>query len=168
MWFNLCTSLFADPANRIDDEKSLQDLLDFVTFKLNKRYLERMHRMGQRVPNVYAGHLRYIPEEPGVEDWCDIGRVLQRGGGDCEDLAAYHAAWLRFYAEDRNAQPVLTSQEQHCPTGTRPPCRQYHVLVRRGNGQLEDPSARLGMHSALRGYGPAPIPSYRHPAGGIY
>ncbi len=157
MWINLCTSLFADPANRADDEASLRDLLDLVV-KFNVRFFTNMRRRGHVPLSVYAARLRYIPEAQGIEDWCDAGQVLHRGGGDCEDLACYQVGWLKFTGEDPRAKAKIVSQEQTCPSRTRPPCRQYHILVERGNGKIEDPSAVLGMHRALA-MNASPLPS---------
>ena len=78
---------------------------------------------------------REAPPSQGVEWWKRPARTLSCGGGDCDDLAPWRAASLRVSGEDPDALPVLMP--------VRPGL--VHVLVRRGDGSLEDPSRVLGM-----------------------
>jgi hypothetical protein len=88
------------------------------------------------LPGLYASGVRYR-EEPG-EDWRDAIEVLARGAGDCEDLACYRAAELQISGEaGACAIPVEVGR-----AGAE---RQFHIVVRRANGRIEDPSAVLGM-----------------------
>lgn len=91
-------------------------------------------RSGIAWPGLYASGVRYQREPRGVEEWQSIRDLKRTGRGDCEDLAsALVAEW--WYAGDRGAHVVVV----HSGPGV------YHVLASRGNGQIEDPSARLGM-----------------------
>jgi len=62
--------------------------------------------------------------------------VLSRGWGDCDDLAPYRVAELQEAGE--KAKIRITWRR----VGKR---RTYHVLVRRADGRIEDPSRLLGM-----------------------
>lgn len=93
---------------------------------------------GGPLPPLYGSGVRYAREPSGAERWSSAPLVLWRGAGDCEDLACWRAAELRMHG-DVAARVVSTSQQ------LSPSRRLFHVLVRRGDGRLEDPSRRLGM-----------------------
>ena len=108
----------------------------------NRLYL-RLHK----VPCLYESGIRY-EEEPGgqgYEDFASIPIILSRGWGDCDDVVSWRIAELRNAGE--NAKIRL--KWQYDP---RNHARMYHVLVRRENGRVEDPSLRLGMgnHASAR------------------
>lgn len=94
------------------------------------------------LPWLYKSGVRYrresektcwLPQEGGCEDWLSAVQVLRQRVGDCEDLACYRAAELRFRAhEAAAAEPIKT------PLG-------WHIIVRRASGRIEDPSRILGM-----------------------
>lgn len=91
-------------------------------------------------PSLYRAGVRYMPEDydgPNPEDWLDALEVLKRGGGDCEDLAAWRVAELRR-AGELGARTVFVE----FPDARG---RLFHVLVERAGGSLEDPSRILGM-----------------------
>lgn len=108
----------------------------------NQLYL-RLHT----VPNIYESGIRYEEEPAGqpYEDFSAIPVVLARGHGDCDDLVSWRIAELRNAGEKAKVRlkwaydPIRGA-------------RMFHVLVRRSNGQVEDPSKRLGMgtHKAAR------------------
>lgn len=108
----------------------------------NQLYL-RLHQ----VPTLYESGIRYEEEPAGqpYEDFSAIPVVLARGWGDCDDLVSWRIAELRNSGE--NAKVRL--KWAYDPLRG---ARMYHVLVRRANGQVEDPSKRLGMgtHKAAR------------------
>lgn len=108
----------------------------------NQLYL-RLHQ----VPALYESGIRYEEEPAGqpYEDFAAVPVVLARGWGDCDDLVSWRIAELRNSGE--NAK-VRLKWEYDPVRGAR----MYHVLVRRSNGQVEDPSKRLGMgtHKAAR------------------
>jgi len=60
-------------------------------------------------------------------------QTYARGGGDCEDLAAWRAAELRIAGEPARVVVVRSAPGV------------LHAVVRRANGRIEDPSRRLGM-----------------------
>jgi hypothetical protein len=98
----------------------------------NLAYLEKH----PNAPHPYRAGIRYARERRG-EAWKSIARVLKDGEGDCEDLAAYLAAFMAFHG----TKPVgLVVRWKVQPSGGR----LFHVLVRGPNG-LEDPSKKLGM-----------------------
>jgi hypothetical protein len=102
------------------------------------------------LPPVYSGAARYAREAPGTESWDTWDRVVARGYGDCEDLAAARVAELRYKKIDPRARVELL----------RTGARMLHAVVRRGDGKIEDPSKRLGMGGPSDrielGAGPAP------------
>lgn len=108
----------------------------------NQLYL-RLHQ----VPPIYESGIRYEEEPAGqpYEDFAAVPVILARGWGDCDDLVSWRIAELRNSGE--NAKVRL--KWAYDPIRG---ARMYHVLVRRSNGQVEDPSKRLGMgtHKAAR------------------
>jgi hypothetical protein len=108
----------------------------------NQIYL-RLHK----VPNIYESGIRYEEEPAGqpYEDFAAVPVILARGWADCDDLVCWRIAELRNVGE--NAKVRLKWQFDPLRN-----TRMYHVLVRRANGQVEDPSLRFGMgsHEAAR------------------
>jgi len=100
----------------------------------NMAYLEAY----PRTPLLYESGVRYLEEPRGRDDWQDIPETIRRDRtGDCEDLAAWRIAELRFRGEA--ARPsVRASVIRGVLT--------YHIRVQRADGQIEDPSRQLGMH----------------------
>lgn len=95
------------------------------------------------VPPMYSLGLKYQSEPPGTtEEFADIPTVLSRGWGDCDDLVAFRIAQLRH--EGEHATPRVSWR----PAANGRP-RLFHVLVRRADGTIEDPSALLGMYQEL-------------------
>lgn len=78
------------------------------------------------VPPLYESGVRY--QRDAREAFDTLPHVLERGFGDCEDLATWRAAEI----PDARAVPVPVS------TG-------WHVVVQLPDGSIEDPSAALGM-----------------------
>ncbi|HEX3063385.1 MAG TPA: hypothetical protein VHP55_11945, partial [Usitatibacter sp.] len=96
---------------------------------------------------LQAGRVRWKPEPPGAERFDHAKKVLQRGWGDCDDLAPWRAASLRATGEDRGAEARVYKSG---------PGR-WHAIVQRSDGRLEDPSLEAGMrkHSGIVGVAPA-------------
>lgn len=92
-------------------------------------------RSHPNTPRLYESGVRYRREPPGREEWEPIPIVLQKRHGDCEDLASWRAAELRVSGEDEGARVHVY---QSAPTT-------WHVVVKRGDGSIEDPSRKLGM-----------------------
>lgn len=91
------------------------------------------------IPPLYQSGVRYRNEPVGYEWFDDILICLNRGWGDCDDLVAWRVAELR---EQGELAEVYMRWE---PGRKNPGTRLFHVIVKRGNGELEDPSALLGM-----------------------
>lgn len=94
----------------------------------------------RRFPPLYKSGVRYVGEPLGQENWQVPSVTLQLRGGDCEDLAAWRAAELVVSGVDVHARAVVKC--------VRPGL--MHCVVLRGNGVVEDPSARLGMKTRGR------------------
>jgi hypothetical protein len=100
------------------------------------RVLLRTHH----VPKIYEAGVRWQnePADGSPEEFASCFVVISRGWGDCDDLAPWRCAELREAGE--NARIRITWRKK------RSGMRVYHVLVRRGDGSIEDPSALLGMN----------------------
>lgn len=107
-------------------------MLDALT-RVDIEYL----RLNPTTPTLYQSGVRYRQEPFKREDWCSIPEVIDRGWGDCEDLACWRAAELTVRGEQSSA----FWEQQNTVTGRR----LYHILVRRSNASIEDPSRVLGM-----------------------
>lgn len=97
--------------------------------------------------------LKLIQEALGGERFRDIGRIIENGGGDCDNLACWRAAELRQAGIP--ARAMMTSRQR--PDGGTT----YHAIVRwppfgdavSGNPDAdtdEDPSLLLGMSQPQR------------------
>ena len=86
------------------------------------------------LPPLYKSGVIYSPEPnkgTGVEDFADPWTCYARKWGDCDDLVIWRLAELLHSGERVPAPQVRRA-------GTR-----MHVLIRRANGTLEDPSKIL-------------------------
>ena len=92
-----------------------------------------MVQMRPDYPSVYA-FARYEREPLGREQWQTADQLLRTRVGDCEDLASYQVAWLK-----------VTGRDPHAKIAIKRSSVGYHVVVKRGDGSIEDPSASLGM-----------------------
>lgn len=101
-----------------------------------------------RIPALYKSGIRYrrdVCKAPNVPGACErflspLQLLRERGrlGADCDDLAVWRASELllgRHGPRDRKARAVPV----------RSPGVGWHVVVRRGDGTIEDPSKKLGM-----------------------
>lgn len=96
------------------------------------RFAEDAH--GQELPSIYESGVRYRREPDGREWWETAGdmlNVVSDHSGDCEDLAAWRAAELRYYEGD-DARVIIV------PTRTG-----FHCKVQHDDGSIEDPSLIL-------------------------
>lgn len=96
------------------------------------------YRHDLTLPSIYDAGVVYRREPPGYEQFCDVRTVLRRGYGDCEDLSVCVAAW-RVVRTGEFAQPRITW------AAIGPSHWLYHITVLRASGEVEDPSALLGM-----------------------
>lgn len=92
------------------------------------------------IPPLYRSGVRFKREPRGVETFVDLYEVLRNGGGDCAHLAAWRCAELR--AKGEKATIRVTWQ-----VDDRRQLRVFHVVVRRADLSVEDPSKLLGMRS---------------------
>lgn len=103
----------------------------------NVRQLER-----QSLPKLYESGVRYEREilctHNGVtgicEEWWTFAELVKRGSGDCEDLSC-----------SRSAELIIGGEKTARARAKRSSCG-WHIQVRRGDGSIEDPSAKLGMN----------------------
>lgn len=119
------------------DLEDVQAIIDAAT-------MIARHQIGRgRVPPLYRSGVVYRREEhrtlPGVERVNSPEETFAMGGGDCDDLAPWRAAELQLQGENARARVVQS------------PGIGYHVVVVRGDGSIEDPSARLGMREVSMG-----------------
>lgn len=115
----------------VSSEASIAAMLELLT-RMNETYLRHT-----RTPAIYASGVRYRREVRPREDWLMVPYILELGHGDCEDLACWRAAELRLAGES-GARPIAI----------RPRPSLWHIVVRRADGRIEDPSKRLGMGRA--------------------
>lgn len=96
-----------------------------------------------RLPPLYASGVRYrreictAPFVPGAcERFLSARQAYAEKWADCDDLACWRAAELIIAGERARAVAHRSSVG-------------WHVIVRRGDGSFEDPSARLGMRGTV-------------------
>lgn len=82
-------------------------------------------------PPLYQSGVLYKREAG--EDWLTIAELFALGFGDCEDLAAARCAELNHAGEAASIRVHVAQRGL------------LHITVRRADGTIEDPSARLGM-----------------------
>ena len=87
------------------------------------------------VPPLYRSKVRYRQEK--TESFQDALCVYRQGWGDCSNLAAWRAGELLLSGE----LAAIHVRWREYDDGQRG----YHVLVRRADGVIEDPSRLLGM-----------------------
>jgi hypothetical protein len=118
-----------------DGASDLDSLLELSTLA-NQQWL----RTHPDTPNLYLSGVRYRRETTthgghNEERFLTIPWVLHLGWGDCDDLAPWRAAELRESLVD----PYAAARSVRMDPFT------WHIIVLRGNGQVEDPSRLLGM-----------------------
>lgn len=88
-------------------------------------------------PSLYQCDVVYRNQKWGDDQWWDIPTLIRMGKGACEDFVAWRVAELTLAGEAAKVD-VITQQDNQGRVV-------YHVVVKRENGQIEDPSALLGM-----------------------
>lgn len=116
----------------------LQSLLEGLTMANVAYLLQQPH-----TPNLYDAGIRYLEEDPGVDEWQDIPDTIARRFGDCEDLACWRVAELRVRGGEPRATREITVSD--IPDKSGRVVTTYHILVRHQDGTIEDPSRLLGM-----------------------
>lgn len=110
----------------------------------NEAFLRHARALGISIPHPYDAGLRYEKEPPPQEEWLDVVELYERRVGDCEDLAAALAAWLRVY-EGIDARAGFARRVVEMPQiGS---VWLFHCFVVLPDGRILDPSKRLGMTS---------------------
>lgn len=92
------------------------------------------------IPSIYRSGVRYVRDQPGMEDWCDVLEVLRQGFADCKSFAAWRVAELR-------ENGIMARCEIRHPRLLPNGMLLYHIRVRLPDGTIEDPSVALGMRS---------------------
>ena len=103
-------------------------------------------------PRLYQSGVVYKREPPGQEQWLSWPVMIERGNGDCEDLACWRVAEHAWFTKTpvSYARPATQLVPGKCyPVWSRKENYHggylYHIRAWLGNGTIEDPSARLGM-----------------------
>jgi len=99
--------------------------------RLNVVLMAFADQRGVELPPLYESGIRYVREVKGEEWWenaIDVIGVVADRTGDCEDLASYRAAELRYF--DGELARVRVKRTR----------RGFHAVVERGDGTFEDPS----------------------------
>lgn len=94
-------------------------------------------RRDRSIPHPYKSGVRYHREPKGVENWLGVRRLRKKKRGDCEDLAAYLAAWYRV-RKGIHARAILIRFRKGKKVW-------YHAVVMLPNRRIVDPSKALGM-----------------------
>jgi hypothetical protein len=121
----------------------LEPAAEAVT-RLDEQLIER-----GEVPTFHQaldkGLVKWRPETPGDEKFDHARTVLNRGHGDCDDLAPWRAASARATGEDPGARAVMLRRG---PT-------LWHCVVQMSDGKIEDPSREAGMGKNRPEFAPA-------------
>jgi hypothetical protein len=103
---------------------------------LNMALMEYADERGVELPPLYETNVRYQREPRGREWWesaVDVLGVVADRSGDCEDLAAFRAAELRYYEGEDAARVRIVRTRRGS----------FHAVVERADGSIEDPSRVL-------------------------
>lgn len=119
-----------DKSDALASKQALLILLETLT-RIDQDYLAKH----PDTPPLYESGIVYQPEF-GTEEWQDIPTTIERGYGDCEDLAAHISAEFRM--KGIASEPYLRMQ-------IHKNAFRIHALAQLPNGDIEDPSLKLGM-----------------------
>ena len=122
------------------DQATLAPLLEAVT-RAGVRQLARGDARDFR-DVLESGGVRWQPERFVDGEHFDLPAIAQaRRWGDCDDLGPWYAASLRASGDDPGARALAR----------RSGANRWHVVVRRSDGRIEDPSRWAGMRSTVSG-----------------
>lgn len=110
--------------------------------RLNVALMRFADERGVELPPLYGSGMVYRREPRGREWWEnaeDVASLSTKRSGDCEDLAAYRAAELRYWDGELARVAILRTAR-----GT------FHAVVLREDGTLEDPSRILHDEECAR------------------
>jgi hypothetical protein len=97
-------------------------------------------RSDPRVPRLYESGVYYKMVLREGLTFVDLFEVLRKGYGHCQHLVGWRVAELRVRDGERGAQPAVKWRHN-----ARTKRIVFHVVVRRADGSVEDPSKLLGM-----------------------
>lgn len=103
--------------------------------RLNVALMRFGDERGVELPPLYDSGIVYRREPRGREWWetaDDVAALATKRSGDCEDLAAYRAAELRYWDGELARVVIIRTRR-----------RTFHAIVEREDGTLEDPSRIL-------------------------
>lgn len=111
-------------------------------------------RLNPKTPRLKDAAVRYYHE--GIkEEWFSVDAALHDGVADCKGLSAWRVAELHATGEDPQAHCTLRFAEVYDPAVGN--ILMYHVVVKRGDRTIEDPSRDKGMGGTEPdGYIPVP------------
>lgn len=124
----------AVPSNKPALDAALEGLT-----RLNEAIIEQRDQAGAPLPKPYESKVVWRPDgfKGGHKETWDTWDVcVSRGYGDCEDLAAATAAYLR-----REGIPARAVVQPSNSPGVA-----WHAVVELPDGRIMDPSAKMGMH----------------------
>lgn len=109
---------------------------------------DQLYIRTHHVPPIYQSGIRYMEEPVNVakvsgetyriEEFAAIPAVIERGWGDCDDVSPWRVAELREHGEPAK---IRIQWKKNAESGQK----LYHIVVRRADGRIEDPSLLLGM-----------------------
>ena len=129
-------NLFETPNDRGRSQKVLLWLMEALV-QTNISWLVA----NPNTPSIYNTEVVYKFEPGEIDYWMDIPTIMKDGGADCEDLACWRVAELRYAGV--NARPYIRWKKR--PNGSY----MYHALVWWPGGRIEDPSLALGMRGPI-------------------
>lgn len=103
--------------------------------RLNVELMRFADERGVELPPLYDTDIVYRREPRGREWWqstADVLGVVAKRSGDCEDLAAWRAAELRYFDGEPARVAIVTTRRGS-----------FHAVVERADGSIEDPSRVL-------------------------
>lgn len=119
--------------NTADKVKAAQLLCD-LTMLLVPEALADLKAKG--LPALYHSGVKYHKQNPKACAFRMPSDVVKRGNGDCKQLVLWRLAELLAQGETATPRVMWLNDRKGM---------QAHILIRRADGDLEDPSVILGM-----------------------
>lgn len=149
------TRIFTEAYTQAASERALDRWLEALV-QQDMDYL----REHPDTPRLRDSGVRYYHDGRGsdrgvIDEWMDIPEALHEGVTDCKSLSAWRVAELRVSGADPGARCGKRFALVDDPDVGQ--LMLYHVIVVRGDGRTEDPSAECGMNvEEPDGYLPVP------------
>lgn len=126
--------------DRLLDKATIEPLLEAVT-RAGVRQIARGEARDFR-DVLESGGVKWQPEKFVDGEHFDLPAIAQaRKWGDCDDLAPWYAASLRASGDDPAARAVARRSGPN----------RWHVVTKRSDGRIEDPSRWAGMRPTISG-----------------